>query len=269
MSKFIDALNEAGQGPSAPMGFGASVASKGPPEIVLVARVMPDELAKTPRLRDAAADGFLVAAPEGKAALDAVSEALSGLTWGVRNELFRAGDAAVLPESGCDFIVFESMYTEAGVLNTEDFGVVPTVDLEGARLSQMEDEDIRALSRLNVGAFLFGPSLRTLPLTIQAAIGIEKVLGLVHKPLVVEAPEGIDKADIEVLRDIGVSGLIVDLDSSADMDRIAKIRTDIETLPKPKPKSRGRDALLPAVESSLEPGEIEDDDNDEDDGDDF
>ena len=98
MSKFVDALNKAGRGPSASMGFGASSASEGPPQIILVARVIPDELAKPPQFRGAEVDGFLVAAPEDKASLDAVSEALTGLTWGIRKELFSAREAAELPE---------------------------------------------------------------------------------------------------------------------------------------------------------------------------
>ena len=61
MSKFIDKLEKVGLQLPTPLGFGtASKREEQPPAIMLVGKVTPDELAKTPGLADAKVDAFLV-----------------------------------------------------------------------------------------------------------------------------------------------------------------------------------------------------------------
>ena len=256
MSKFIDALTTAGQKSPTPMGFGsASGRGEGNPQIVLAARVLVAKVAKNPRLAEAHADAFLL----GNNPTAPVAKALKDRVWGVRAERWSADEGKRLIDSGCDFVVFESMDTEAGLLNEEHLGVVVTVNPE------MGEEAIRALSELPVDGILFSPALRELPLTVGTAVEIQKVLGLMEKPLIVEAPDGIGRSDIELLRNLGVGGLFVGLDDMDHMDRVARIKADIQALPRPKPRRREHGALVP---SSAGQGEVHDHSVDDDDDDD-
>lgn len=258
MSKLIDMLEKAGQQLPGPMGFGpATGKSAERNQIVLLARVLSDVLAKDRSLTKAEADAFLVGGNLDEA--DEFDNALGDRTWGFRNTGLTAADASKLAESGCDFVVFESFESEAAVLNIEDLGLVATVDAD------MDEEAVHSLGALPISAALRSPSLRELPLTVQTAADIQKLARLVGKPTLVEAPEGIGRQDIEVLRNIGVAGLIIDLDRPADVDRISETREAIAKLPKRLPKSPRSDALLPQVGFTADAGADADEPDDDED----
>lgn len=239
------------------MGFGHGPASGGgDSQIVLAARVLGDAIVKGPPLVDAAADAFLVAAEEED--LDGVASALKERVWGVKSGRFDAGRGRRLAEMGCDFVVFESMDTEASLLNEEDLGVVVTLD------AGMGEEAVRAISDLPVDAVLLRPALRDLPLTVGAAADVQKVLGLLEKPLVVEAPSGAAGPDLELLRNMGVAGVVVDLDNRKQLKRLAGVKAGIQELPRPRSKRQERSALLPH-----QAGPVEGHDHWADDEDDF
>jgi hypothetical protein len=248
------------------MGFGPPAGQdRHGSQIILVARVLSDELAANPGLGDADADAFLVAPKSADdATIDAIAASFEKSPWGVRLSEFSAAQASQLAAKGADFIVFESMSTQASVLNVEDLGVIATIE------ASMGDEAIRALSELPLDAALFSPSLRELPLSFETAIDLQKVLGLLNKPLIVEAPDGIEQRDIELLRNIGVSGLILDLHTKDDIDRIATTQKAIDGLPRPKSGRTHGDALVPHVAAGpAASAPTPDEDDDEDDYDDF
>ena len=256
MSKLVELLEKAGQQIPEPMGFGSAARrQKATPAIVLVARVLPEKLAKSPGLVEADADAFLVADDP---AMTKVTATLKGLVWGVRSSEFTAAHAAELASGGCDYVVFESMKTEASLLTQhEELEAVVTVT------GDHDEETVRALCDLPVGAALFGPGIRDLPMTVQTAKALQMVLGVLDKPLMAEAPEGMAQQDLKLLRDIGVAGLIVDLDTPDDVDKLAKIKGDIETLPRPRPRRGGRDALIPQTGPVGATESLDDDDDEE------
>ena len=236
MSKLIDLLERAGQQLPAPMGFAAGRQKTAPP-ILLIGRVIPESLAKSPTLADADVDAFLVA--DGPA-LEALANVLEDRVWGVRASAFTAAYAQELAGKGCDYVVFESFETEASVLTQQqELGTIVTFT------DEHDDETVRALADLPTDAALFGPGIREQPLTVKTAMALQKVLGALDKPMMAEAPDGIAQPDIELLRDIGVAGLIVDVDTKGDLDKVSGIRRDIESLPKPRGPRGSRDALVP------------------------
>jgi hypothetical protein len=264
MSKLVDLLDKAGEQQPAPMGFGpASERAQPAPQLILLARVLSDEIIKDPSLGEVDVDSFLVALhSEDAATIDAIAATFGERPWGVRLSEFSAAQASLLQGKGCDFIVFESMATQASVLDEEDLSAIMTMTAD------TDEETARALNQLPLDAVLYGPSLRQLPLSVETAVEIQKVLGRLEKPLIVEAPEGIGERDLELLRNMGVAGLILDLDTKDDIDRMAKMRRAIEELPRRDPKTAHRDAVLPQLAAEPEasaaaPGE-DDDGEDED-----
>jgi hypothetical protein len=262
MSKFIDMLEKIGQETPGQIGFGPlSMRQVATPQIILVARLLPGDLEKDPGLGEARADAFLVGPASAEdPALDALAESIRNRVWGVRLEDFDSAQAKQLSKRGCDFIVFESMATEAAVLNEEDLGKIVTVG------SSLGEEVIRAVGELPVDGFLFGPALRTLPLTVQTLVDIQLVRGLVDKPFIVEAPLGLGQEDLEALRNLGIAGLIADI---PPLDRIENLKEAADNLPKRRPRRRLRGALVPQAPAAAGPQDSGPDDDDEDGEDDF
>ena len=178
MSKLIEMLNATGTRSRAGVGFGlASRRQKAAPEVVLIGRVLPKDLAKKPKLAQAEADAFLVGIPDQlkENALDAISKALKDKVWGVRLGEFSAEQSRQLADNGCDFIVFESMDTEAAVLK-EEMGAIVTL------AHGLETDVVRAVRYLPIDAVLFSPSLRELPLTVGRLVDVLRVRGHVDRP---------------------------------------------------------------------------------------
>ena len=240
------------------MGFNpASSGQQSNPDMVLVARGLPDETGKKAKLVTDAADAFL----EGPGSVDKldvkdVAKRMEKHVWGVRAAEFDADQVRHLVDGGCDFIVFESMSTEAAVLNQEEPAIVATVS------SDLGEQAIRAINDLQVDAVLFSPPQRDLPLTVEKLIDIQLVLGMVEMPFLIEAPLGMGAADLEVLRNLGVAGVIVD---ASPPEKIVELRSAIDGLPRRKPRPGRDDAVVPrqVFEAGHDTHEPPDEDDDE------
>ena len=245
MSRFIDELCKVGQKSTTPMGFGSGTASTSDDsQMILAASVSNTLIVNNPTLANASTDVFLVSG-EGQD-LDRIDSTLTGKIWGVRSCQFTATQGTQLAEKGCDFIVFESMLTEASLLNLNDLGIVATLS------SEMSEETIRSISDLQIDAVLYSPPLRTLPMTIEVASNIQKVLSLLDKPIIVEAPEGAGSPELELLRNIGVASVLVGLRNKKQLSKLSKVKDDIRNLPKPRIKRVDRSAILRSEDASVE-----------------
>jgi hypothetical protein len=251
MSIFIEMLEKAGERAASPIGFAAAAGmDANPPQIVLAARVMEEDLAKKPTLAGAEAAALLVG---GQCPIsDAAASALEGRLWGVRlspPSTFTVDQAQALVNQGCDFIVFEGTDTEAAVLNDEELGKIVTLTAD------MDEEVARAIAGLSVDAVLFGPGVRGKPLTVGDLVPVQKVRQLVGQPFIVEVPDGLQQADVEAMRNLGVDGLIVDV---PPLERVAEMKALIDALPR-RPARRGRsDALVPGAATDAGDDEFDD-----------
>ena len=277
MSKFVELLNKVGLQSHTPMGFGEDATSgrQPTPEIVLVARILPSSVVKIPNLADSEADAYSLGADlMDKKAIDSTAKALKDQVWGMRDfGQLSLASGQELAKKGCDFVVLTSWDTEACLLNEEDLGLIGTVrvtttEKEGRYygVPAMEEHAIHALSALTHGLVLM-PALRDLPLSVETAVDIQRILSVVDKPFIVEAPEGIGSGDIELLRNMGVAGIFVDLDGPEDLERISEVKKAIDALPRRRERRENRDALLPqspAPEQGGVPDTTEDDFDDDD-----
>ena len=260
MSKFVDALSKIGEQSVTPLGFNpASGPAKSRAAMVLAGQITLKQLGDRPALGESKVDALLVSleAWDG-AALDSIQGRLSERLWGVRVEAAGLGQVRLLKEKGCDFVIFDAAQTEAGVLEEEDIGKIMTVapDL---------DEDVaRAINELPIDVVMLVSDPDLLPLTVSKLIGIEQVRGMVDKPFVMAVPDGLAAKDLEILRNVGISGLVVATSSLKEIDRTKKA---IDGLPRPKGRATRARAAVPRI-GPEPPGEqpAPGEDDDEDDG---
>ena len=248
MSRFIELLEKVGETAPAPLGFAAATGrAAAAPQIVLAARVLAGDLTDGPEV--AAADAAALLVETEYPLPDAAAEALKDRLWGVRltpsPSAYTVEQVEALVEQGCDFVVFESMDTEAAVLNDDDLGKIVTLDAD------VDEEVGRAVADLPFDAVLFRPGVGKGRLALSDLVAVQRVRRLAGQPFVVEAPEGLEKADVEAMRNLGVEGLIVDVPPAA---RAEKTAAAIRSLRKRPSRRRRSDALVPGAS-------IEDDDD--------
>ena len=232
MSRLIDAIEKAGLQSTPPLGFGAAAGrEQATPDLTLIESMRTEHI-DSQTAASSPADAIVV---EGPVPPDAVSQGLEGRIWGVRSPSFTLDHSIDLINSGCDFVVFESLETHAALLNDEGLGVIASVSTD------MKEETARTLAELPVHGVLLTPPLRGFPLTIEDLMAVQAVRGLTDKPLLVEATEGLDSAALESLRLAGVDALIVGHESG----KAACVREAILALPRRRERPKHRSALVP------------------------
>lgn len=240
MSKLTDILERAGQSDPSPIGFGGtSRGASSVPELVLIGQVSGNEMINDRSLLDAQVDGVLVVLDSwSKRSLDRIRSALKGKTWGARANSISESQAKDLKDRGCDFIVFEADDTAAAVLNDDELGKIIAID------SELGGREARGIQRLSIDGVLLEQGDDLVPLTVRKLVGIQQSRGRIDLPFLVGTSSELGAADLEVLRNAGVQGLVVDLGSP---DAVARTRDAIAGLPRRKSKPRSSSAPAPRV----------------------
>ena len=248
MSRLIDIIEKAGQQSAPPLGFGAAAGKEqAAPDMVLIESVRADRVDDS-AVSSSPADAIVVQNLE---AIDGTPKGLEERVWGARAASFTLEQSTDLADKGCDFVVFESLDTHAALVNDEDLGVIATVPVS------MEKESVRSLVELPVDGVLFTPPLREIPLTMETLMAVQALRGMTDKPLLVEAPDGLDSTALESLRLAGVNALIVHHDSGST----AQVKESLLSLPRRKDRPRHRSALVPPPASTPSPSYDEDEDD--------
>ena len=271
MSKFIEIISKAGQQSTTPMGFSpASRRSETTSEIVLIANLLPS-VSNMSELVDSDADAYLLGADLWhKKSQDGVSKLLGNRIWGLRS--FEGLDLAAgqeLVEQGCDFVILESCKWEASLLNEEDLGVLVTLRRdtckEHSRCSgvlEMDENTLHAFSELTHG-LLYSPVLTSQPVLMETAIDIQRVINAIDSPLLLETQGGIGSRDVELFRNMGISGIIIDVNGPEDLSIVTDVKMAINSLPKGRSRNGRRDALLPSTLSETPVAELEPEQDDD------
>lgn len=227
MSRFIELLDRVREQTPRPAGFGSSGRNLG--EFALIAQAVPQALSDDPMLADTAADAFLLRLSNvDHPALAAAVNTLSGRIWGVRLPMFTLEQAKELIALGCDYIVFDAAGTEAALLTLKDLGIFITVD------HRSDEGMIRTLAELSINGLLFRPAIRESPLSFHTLANIQRVCGVIDRPLLLELPEGMCATDLEALRSVETTGVIIDVPPAS---RPVEMRRRMAMLP-PRSESR-------------------------------
>ena len=260
MSKLIDRLHHASEGTTQPLGFGA-VAQKRVPVLALVAHLTNPTKKLTSGAIGNGAEFILVPVAERGALPKTLPPAgVEETPWGVKMTDLTEKQHATLKEAGCDFVVIPVEGTPVRLLNDEAIGFVVTVP------ATTEDRWLRAIDQLPLEVVVVDAAPAS-ELTLKLLLDYTVVSSRVGQHLLATASLDWGEGEVEQLRELGFSGLLVEIANDADLEKLKALRDAILALPA---RSRRRDertrARLPQVEG---PGpqqrEVEEPDEDDDD----
>jgi hypothetical protein len=252
-SKFLDRLDEIREGAPARMGFGPSRSQK-TPGMALVLQAGPDQAGAASGLSPDA----VVISGAGQDQIDALKDALSKLPWGVRTDALGSGEAQAYRDAGADLLAFQLSGTSLGAVASKDSARVLCVDPGTA------PEDLRDINALPVDAVLVPLGGSSSAWTLQDLVSVARVSGRVGKNLLAEITEAPDGETLEVLRNAGIIGLVLDV--SAGEEAINGLKEALLNMPRPGADQRGTrsNAILPgAVYSAGRPAQQEEPDEDD------
>lgn len=252
MSRLIERLESSRDLDRGPLGFSAAFDTlDSTPNILLIAGVVFKKFKKDVLLADA--DAFLITVSSiDDIVLDSIGKSFGERVWGVRIVPpinFNLAHIKMLKQKGCDFIVFETMGTEATVTNEDDLGVIFTASHD------IDESEALSLRDLQLDAVLYNPSLGNFPLTVQNLVDIRKAHRLFGGFLLVETSKNMGSTDIELLRNLGIVGLVSDVRGPRDIKQFSRLRSDIANLPHKKSKKRQRNAIAPEIQTKTGHGE--------------
>lgn len=247
MSKLIDELNRTTKGGPQAMGFRAGQTASSKPRMLLIASLTQAD-AGDPADCIAGADAGLLPISRAKAdvrTLQGCSRAVPDIPWG--GWLRDAGRGKTgLKGIDCDFVVFP-VDTPLGVLQDTKAGKILEVE------ASVSEGLLRTIDKLPLDAVLIadsqgGSSL----LTWQHLMLVQHFAASLAKPLLIPVPAKVTAAELGVLWEAGVDGVIVAAGAGQPPEALRKLRRVVDKLALPARRRQGMaKALLPQVTGEM------------------
>ena len=244
MSRLIDELKKLAQVTPPPMGFRTSRKVEVTPKILIIASLdISPPVADAPVDSIDGADALLLHSDKSNMtakAIQKIVEPLPNIPWGVYLEDNDDKQAAAPIEAGCDFVVFSPASRLSSITYNGKVGKVLQAE------SSMDDGLLRAVNDLPVDALLVIDTSEASGALVWHQLMILQHLGnLISKPLIVPVPASITEVELKVLCEIGIDGVMVEVDTTKTGE-LKKLRQAISKLPPRSARRRGRvDVLLP------------------------
>ncbi len=255
MSKLSDRLTNLGQAVPTKMGFGQVREKKRNPVILIVG--IAESNGKTGPAGEFA-DMFVLRSKKGGKPASAKPDR-EGL-WGVAVSDCTVGDLASLKEAGCDFILIESESASGAALRDDGLGrgfVLP---------EEVTENRAHAIDDLPLDYLLVRGVPGEWPVTVGGALDLQEKVSMFTKHIFLEITGAPSKEDLELLRDMPVSALVVDL-GVQDPEELQALKKTISEL-EPRKQRSEHIAMLPANMQNSSPVHSHEPDPDEEDDDD-
>ena len=253
MRKLSDAIRRAGRTAPDPLGFAARAASTAAVSLTVlcIVRLNANDANKAEEAVKKGADAVIIEGADAGKVKDFAKKA-PGLILGVRPPKTEREQITSLREAGADFVVLDAESAMADALLEENIGFILLIR------SDADDTRLRLMSDLNLDALVPPPPDGSL--TIERLLELRRFSALGRAPLLVEISGDAEASSVQVLRESGVAGFIIEASSLGKLD---KLRAAIAALPARgrKPDER-REAMIPAP--SMAGHDHDDDDFDDD-----
>ncbi len=249
MNRFIDKLKQVSQVTPQPIGFKvAQPISK--PRMMLIASLPQADVDNLADYVSGADAGLLPIAKLTSEAkkLKAIAQVAPGILWGGLLKGSGQGGIRQLVRVGCDFVVFPAN-TSLKILEGEEVGkvlaVVPSLD-EGL---------LRSVDELPTDAVLItSQEDREHFLTWHHLMSFKRFSDLLAKPLLVSVPPSVTADELQAIWEVGVDGVVVDVEVGQPVGRLKELRQMIDSLALPSKRKRAKTvALLPGIRGEASP----------------
>jgi hypothetical protein len=259
MSRLIKKLTKIRQAEPQPMGFAMSRSVTESTGMQLLAYITSDNVDK---LSDSlgSADAVLVEVTKSDAvsSLERICQAKDGAPCGGWIKSSNSGTLKKALNIACDFVVFPAV-TQLIALPKEKMGRILEVD------PAWTEALLRTVNDLPVEAILIAGKDAEIVITLNRLMLLQRLLYAVNKPILAAVPANITETELQTLWDMGISGLIVEVNDAESARVISELHQIIEKLAPPAFRKKGRaSAILPRLSAEApESKEGEEEEGDE------
>ncbi len=237
MSRFIELLRKSGQAAAPSLGFHTARTAAAAPRLLLVA-----VLAAVPDAPEKLLEGAHAALlrPEktpDAAALKQVAAAAPDIPWGVYLSDGDPKSVENAAKAGADFLVLSA--ASPVIVRTEDDATGAILEVDAS----LADSRLRAAGNLPVDALLASGTNPGETLTWQDILEVQRLAGLLAKPLLVPVSIAIGEAALKAIWEAGAEGVTAAVDA-ARPGAIAELRQLIDSLPPRTARKPGRNEVI-------------------------
>ena len=257
MSKLLDLLQRISDGTPAPLGFGAARRA-GLPGLALVGLATEDHQAGLAAAASAGIDAALVSGVNDAAGIGSLAGSADGLPWGVFSTALSGETAQACQENGADVLAFGLESPAAGISGEDDMARIISL------APNLSDRELRAISALPVDCFIVDMGSVSGPWTLQDLVTVGSIASRTDKQVLVQVSAPPADKELEAIRDMGVSGLILDL-SGVSSDDLASLKSALHDMPRPRRRRDRVRATVPSAGFASTPVPSREDDDDHDD----
>ena len=259
MSKLIQRIERLGKDTPAPMGFGAAARRQPMPTMVLLAATA--EPQSMPSLDGVTLDGVIFRGDgaDGAAASQAM-QSLPDVPWGAQSNALAADDVAALVNAGADFVSLTGLTSSLDAIHDDNIGKLLVVPVD------LKEEHARSLEVMPVDAVVYADAVAS-PLTLEVLMHLATARCEIGRPFLLPVHGALTGWELECLREIGVEGVIADLETT-DAGALKALSEAIRGLPRRKSRGDSPSPTLPRIGGQSLPQQ-DDDDFEPDDPDDL
>jgi len=243
MSKLVKKLRQIHEGAAQPLGFRTAVAPL-KRQILLMVTLPEFDTKRLAQLAQAEVDAVVIHSPdlEKVPMLQQIASSVGDIPWGVWLGLTTEEGIKRFQEAGGDFLIFQASTTPTALLQEEELGKVMKLDLS------QDDGLIRTIDQLPIEAVFLDIRKDRERLNIADLMYCQWLANLLRKPLLVAIQQDITAKEIRALWEVGVNGIVVEVDGEKPQERLAELRRAIEVLPPATKRHRKGGVVLPQVE---------------------
>jgi hypothetical protein len=231
MSKFADKLQSLSKSSTTPIGFHPSVSELKSPAMLLIAGLSGTQVKEAKIVADVNADAGLILSESPSARIvGQMVEAVGDIPLGVLVKGTSAEKINELASLGCDFVVFD-IRIPAAVLHKEEVGKFLMIE------PSLDQGFVRAINSLDVDGVFISNRDGDSFVAVEHLLVCRRFVELLEKPVIMALTSLVTKAELTILWQAGVDGVIAPPTQS--VEALTELKNMIGDLPR---GARGRRA---------------------------
>lgn len=240
MSRLIDKLTKIRQVEYQPMGFALGRVTSESPKMQILAYLSSENVDK---LSDSvsSADAILVEITKSDNinALEKLCRSKNGVPAGGWLKAASGGTLKKALNINCDFVIFPAD-TQLNVIPKEKVGRILEVE------ASWSEGLLRTTNDLPVEAILFPGEEAEVAVTLNRLMLFQRLVYMVNKPILVSAPSNLTSVELQALWDMGIGGIVIEVNDEESAKGLADLHEAIEKLTPPAFRKKNRaSAILP------------------------